>query len=306
MNDDGVAAAQVKERRALRLSLAASAAFGIVAAVWGLLAGSMVIILDAVWYPLSLLLTYGSMIISRVAAERPTRLFPYGRSALIPLFVIAQAIVLFVLLGYASLEAVRVILAGGSEVAGFALLGYGLFSTFASLAIWWVLRRMDNGQALIKAEAAGWLSGVVSSASVAAGGLFVLLTRGTPLERFSPFADSVLVLVASVLLMTVPLALLRTSIRELQNPMPGPAVMGRVEEAIAEVTSEENLPSPIVRTGLMGRTLTVELAYVLDPDNDGGVACEDRIRVAMRNRLAALPYDPWVVVEFSHRRDLVE
>ncbi|HMR48902.1 MAG TPA: cation transporter [Arachnia sp.] len=303
--DDGATEAQKLERKALRLSLAASAALGVVAAVWGLLAGSMVIILDAVWYPLSLLLTYGSMVVSRIAGERPTRLFPYGRSALIPLFVIAQAIVLFVLLGYASLEAVRVILDGGSEVAGVALLSYGLFSTVASIVIWWVLRRMDKGQALIKAEAAGWLSGVVSSACVAAGGLFVLVARGTAFERLSPFADSVLVLVASVLLMAVPVALLRASIRELQNPMPGPEVTRRVEDAIAAVTAEEGLPSPITRIGLMGRTLTVELAYVLAP-GAGDVFCEDRLRVAMRERLATLPYDPWVVVEFSHRRDLVE
>lgn len=206
MEKDGASAAHARERRALWLSLAASAVLGVVAAVWGLLAGSMVIILDAVWYPVSLLLTYGSIVVARIAAERPTRTYPYGRSALIPLFVIAQAVVLFALLGYASLEAVRVILDGGSEVAGLALLSYGIFSTLASLAIWWVLRRMNDGQALIAAEAAAWLSGVVGSACVAAGGLFVLLVRGTPLERLSPFADSALVLVASVLLMAVPSA----------------------------------------------------------------------------------------------------
>ncbi len=150
--------------------------------------------------------------------------------------MIAQAVVLFVLLGYASLEAVRVILGGGSEVSGAALVGYGLFSAIVSVIIWIVLLRMANGQALVEAEAAGWLSGLVSSLGVALGGIFVIVVRGSSLEHLAPFADSVLVLFMSVLLMAIPLNLMRKSVRDLQNPMPDAEMTRVVQDLIADVS----------------------------------------------------------------------
>lgn len=87
--------------------------------------------------------------------------------------------------------------------------------------------------------------------------------------------------------------------------MPARDVVARVEEVIAAVTAEEGLPTPITRIGLMGGLLTVEVAYVLAP-GEGDVACDDRVRLSLRDGLADLPYEAWVVVEFSHRRDLVE
>jgi predicted Co/Zn/Cd cation transporter (cation efflux family) len=102
------------------------------------------------------------------------------------LFVIAQAIIFFGALGYAILEAVRVILAGGFEVAGASLLAYGLVSALVSLITWRVLVRMARDRPLVEAEAAGWLSGVPGSAVVAAGGVVVLLVGGTRFAAAAP------------------------------------------------------------------------------------------------------------------------
>lgn len=298
-------AAQSLEQRALRFSMRVSIGFAVVAIVWGLIGGSQVILLDAVYTPLSLLLTWGSVLISRVVAKGPSRLFPFGRDALIPLFVIAQAFVLFGTLGYAILEAIRVIRSGGAEVSGWSLLAYGLFSSAVCLIAWWVLRRMANGQSLVEAEAAGWLAAGGSSVVIVLGGGFVLAVQGTQLAGLAPFADSVLVMVSGVALMAVPFGLLRRSIHELQNPAPNPVVQQQVREVVEAVRQRERLPEPILRIGRMGATLTLELGFVLDPGT-GDVACEDRVRRAVREGLAEVPYELWVVVEFSHDRSLVE
>ena len=93
------------EQRALRTSLWGGMCFAVISAVWGLLANSEVILLDAVFTPLYLLMTSGSLIVSRIVAKGPSRIFPFGRNALAPLFVIAQAIILVGALAYAILEA---------------------------------------------------------------------------------------------------------------------------------------------------------------------------------------------------------
>lgn len=298
-------AAAASEQRALRFSMRFSIGFAVVAIVWGLIEGSQVILLDAVYTPLSLLLTWGSMLVSKVVAKGPSRLFPFGRDALIPLFVIAQAFVLFGTLGYAILEAIRVIRSGGAEVSGWSLLAYGLVSAAVCLVAWWVLRRMANGQSLIEAEAAGWFAAGGSSVVIVAGGVFVLAVEGTSLAGWAPFADSVLVMVSGAALMAVPFGLLRRSIRELQNPVPNPVVQRQVREVVEAVRQQEELPEPILRIGRMGSTLTIELGFVLAPGT-GDVACEDRVRRAVREGLAEVPYELWIVVEFSHDRSLVE
>ena len=298
-------AAQSLEQRALRFSMRVSIGFAVVAIVWGLIEGSQVILLDAVYTPLSLLLTWGSMLVSKVVAKGPSRLFPFGRDALIPLFVIAQAFVLFGTLGYAILEAIRVIRSGGAEVSGWSLLAYGLVSTGVCLGAWWVLRRMANGQSLVEAEAAGWFAAGGSSVVIVAGGAFVLAVQGTPAAGLAPYADSVLVMVSGAALMAVPFGLLRRSIHELQNPVPNPVVQQQVREVVEAVRQQEELPEPILRIGRKGTTITIELGFVLEPGT-GDVACEDRVRRGVREGLAELPYELWVVVEFSYDRALVE
>jgi predicted Co/Zn/Cd cation transporter (cation efflux family) len=67
-------------------------------------------------------MTLGSLIVSLIVAKGPSTMFPFGRHALEPLFVIGQGTILIGVLAYAILEAVRVILEGGTEVAGASLL----------------------------------------------------------------------------------------------------------------------------------------------------------------------------------------
>ncbi|QAY73530.1 hypothetical protein ET445_09455 [Agromyces protaetiae] len=76
--------AAARERRALRLSIVVSLGFVVVALVWGLLAQSQAILLDAIFTPVALLMTWASMRVSGVVAKGPTRRYPFGRTALIP------------------------------------------------------------------------------------------------------------------------------------------------------------------------------------------------------------------------------
>lgn len=297
--------ASAVEQRALRISIWVSISFAVISVVWGLLARSEVILLDAVFTPLFLLMTLGSLIVSRIVAKGPSRMFPFGRNALAPLFVIAQAIIFFGALGYAILEAVRVILAGGSEVAGASLLAYGLVSALVSLITWRVLVRMARDRPLVEAEAAGWLSGVPGSAVIAAGGVVVLLLGGTRFAAAVPYVDPALVIIVSIGLLMIPVGLLRRSLRDLQTARPDAELVDQVETVVETVRVAEGLPEPILRVGRLGAILDVALAFVLPPGT-GDIACEDRVRRAVRDRLADLPYGVWITVEFGYDAELFE
>ncbi|MDR2986941.1 MAG: cation transporter [Nocardiopsaceae bacterium] len=297
--------AATAEQRALRISIWVSIGFAVISAVWGLLARSEVILLDAVLTLLYLLMTLGSLIVSRIVAKGPSMMFPFGRNALAPMVVIAQAIVLVGALAYAVLEAIRVILNGGADVGGVALLTYGAFSALVSLIAWRVLLRIARDRPLIEAEAAGWFSAIPSSAVVAVGGAIVLLVEGTRFDAVAPYVDPALVIIVSLAVIVIPVKLLRRSIRDLQTGRPDPELVGKVEGVVENVRTAEGLSEPILRVGRLGAILDVALAFVLQPGT-GDIACEDRVRRAVRDALEDLPYDVWISVEFSYDAELFE
>lgn len=295
-----------REQSALRLSIWISLAFAVVAVVWGLAAGSQVILLDAIFTPLGVLLSWGSLVVSRIVAKGPTRRFPFGRDALVPLFVIVQAIVLFGALAYAIFEAVRVIIEGGSDVSGLSLLLYGILSAITCVVVWRILVIRGKGLPLIEAEAASWLSSLTSSAVIVVGGLLALILVHTPADWVTPYLDSVLVLAGSVGLLVMPVSLVRGAVRDLQLASPGSELTAQIEALVEDVRIAEQLPAPkILRIGKLGSSLTVELGFVLDPGT-GDVACEDRVRRALIAGLDELGVSPWVVVEFTYDAALLD
>lgn len=297
--------ASTVEQRALQISIWVSISFAVISVVWGLVARSEVILLSAVFAPLDLLLTSGSLVVSRIVAKGPTRTFPFGRNALVPLFVTAQAIILVGALAYAILEAVRVILERGSDVSGISLLAYGAFSALVSLITWRVLLRMARDRPLVEADAAGWFSAVASSAVIAVGGVVVLLLGGTRFAAAAPYVDPALVIIVSLGLLVIPVNLLRRSIRDLQTGRPDAELMAQVETVVENVRTAEGLPEPILQVGRLGPVLDVALAFVLLPGT-GDIACEDRVRRGVRDGLGDLPYSRWITVGFGYDAELFE
>lgn len=295
----------VVERRALRASLWAAAGFAVISVVWGLIADSEVILLDAIFTPIDLLVASGSLVVSRIVAKGPTRMFPFGRNALAPLFVLAQAVILAGGLAYAALDAIRVIVAGGYPPAGASLVGYGAFSAVTGLIMWRMLSRMAGGSPLVRADADGWLSSVVSSAVIAAAGVIVLLTDGTRFAAAAPYVDPALVIIGSLAFAVIPVRLFRRSVRDLQIARPEPELAARVESVVETVSTAEGLPEPVLRVGRTGSIMDVALVFVL-PEGTGDIACQDRVRRAVRGGLADLPCSMWVTVEFSYDAGLFE
>jgi predicted Co/Zn/Cd cation transporter (cation efflux family) len=293
-----------REQRGLRASIAVSVVLGIMALAWGLAAGSQVILLDGVYTVVGLGMSSLALYTSRVVAEGPTRHYPFGREGLVPLVVGVQGIVVFGTFAYAALEAVRVILEGGSEVAAASLAAYGAVGGLVALAVWAYLLRSDPTSDLLRAEAAGWLAGTVGSLAVIVGAGVVLVLRTTTWESAELYVDSVLVLVTCALLAPVPARLLRRAYRELLAAAPDQAVERQIREIVERVRAAEGLPEPVLRMSKVARALDVQVGFVVAPGR-WDLAGEDRVRRALRDGLSELPYDPWVVVEITLDADLV-
>lgn len=286
------------EQIALRRSILASVVLSVLAVGWGLVANSQVILLDGAYMVIGVVLTALSLTASRLMAAGPTTRFPFGLEALAPLAVGVQGMALLAVSGYAAAEAVRLLVHGGTDVAAGSVAGYALLSGLAALGLHRYVRSADPSSDLLNAEARQWWAGALLSLVVCLGALAALLMRAVGWTAVERYVDPVLVLVACLMLVPQPIAMLRTMVRELLEGAPAPEVQEPVRRAVAEVRAEYDLAEPTLRMTKVGRKLYVEAGFLV-PAGRWDVADEDRVRRALSARLDSVPFDVWLNLELT-------
>ncbi|GAA4173160.1 cation transporter [Gryllotalpicola koreensis] len=298
MDVDEAAAAVRAERRVLTVSLLAAAVLGVGAVVWGLVADAGALIFDGVYTLAGIALSAASLLASRAAASAPSRRFPFGKQAAVPIAVVIQGAALGGTLLYAVITAVQTIIAGGSAASQTALLAYGVLAGVYSVLVALILRSPARDSDLARAEVVSWRAGTVLSLVIAVGGAAGLLLERTALGGLSVFMDPVLVLIAVAITAAMPLQLIRSGMHELLEGAPPPEILARIEAAVEEARAAFGLPVPLIRSTKLGRRLYVEVDFVVAHDR-WDVDAEDRVRHAIVDRLEELPFDLWAAVELT-------
>lgn len=243
----GPAAALRRERTALLGSAVAAGVIGTAAAVWGVVAGSGVILFDGVYTVAGIALVGVSALASRAAEQAPGRRYPFGRHAATPLAVAMQGAALVATLLYGVADAVGTLVAGGADGDPLGLLAYGVASAVLSAGVAAWLRRRAPDSELALAEVVSWRAGAWLSAGVALGGVVgTLLDRGGHATA-AGYVDPVLLLLAVVLIAPLPVRLVRDGMHELLEGAPPPEVALAVDAAVAAARAEFDLPEALVR-----------------------------------------------------------
>ena len=283
------------ERRMLGVSSIAAVVFAVLGIGWGWVAQSSVILLDGAYALIGLGLGRLSLHAARLVAAGPTPKYPFGREALAPLMVGIQGMVLLGTFGFASFDAVGVMLEGGSETAVGSALGYAVVSLIGSVGLWWYLRARAAESELVQAEASQWAAGWVLSAGMLVGFGVALLLEQTSLAQFAAFADPVLVLLASAVILPTPLRMITQMYTELLEGRPPTQVREPIEQAVLAVSVAHGLPEPTIRLGKLGRKLYLELDYLVDDEWAVGEA--DLVRRQLLTDLSEPGRSLWINVE---------
>ena len=301
MSSDDVTAL---ERHALRWSMVATGSLAVLGVVWGILSGSSVILFDGAYGALGVALTWLAIVASRLVAGGPTAKYPFGREALAPMVITLQGIALLGTCLYASIDAVMVIVDGGSDVSAGSAMVYGFISALTAVAVWLWLRGPARHSDLLRAEATQWLAGTALAGAVIVAFAVVLVLDRADLGRAGAYVDPALVLVSCAVLIPTPIRMIRTTVVELLEGAPDSEVQRPVQAAVNEVRVEFGLDDPFLRMTKTGRKLYVEADFLVR-GRDWDVADEDEIRRAILDRLVHLPYDVWLNVELSGDEDLI-
>ncbi|MBI1350282.1 MAG: cation efflux family transporter [Actinomycetales bacterium] len=291
------------ERRGLLVSAATAAAMAVVGIAAGVLADSQIILLDGFYALVGLLLSWLGLHAGRLIAAGPTERYPFGRETLGPLVVGIQGLVLLGSLGYAGLEAIQTIVAGGAQAAAGLGLAYAAVTLSASVVVAGWLRRRQEGSDLLAAEVTQWRASAVLSLVMLVGFAIAAALQATGRAGIAAFVDPTLVLAAVLLLAPTPLRMIRTSLRELLEGSPDVEVTAPIQDAVAQLRRRHDLPEPSMRVGKLGRKVYVELDFLVQDDDGWTVGDADRFRRELADELRRPGQVLWLNVELHSDPD---
>ncbi|GAA1216991.1 cation diffusion facilitator family transporter [Pseudonocardia alaniniphila] len=277
--------------RALLISTWTSAAFAVVALVWGLATGSQLIVFDGLYSFASVGLSLAAVLALRTARKGPDERYPWGREAWEPLTVVVKAAALAGLSIYALVSAVGEILAGGRDIdVGWAL-AYGVVATVAGAVVSLILRRRARagGSDLVRAEAAEWVGDTLLSVAVLAGFVVALVLEQTGHSDLARYVDPAMVALVSAAFLPVPAKLVVSGFRELLMMSPAPHLQARIAATVSEVERTYRFAESFVRASKVGGRLDVAVEFVVDDDSTAQTVHQfDDVRADLEARFEAL------------------
>jgi predicted Co/Zn/Cd cation transporter (cation efflux family) len=288
------------ERRALGMSMICGLVLAAIGIAIGVFIGSQIILFDGFYTFLGIGLSWMAYRVSHLVASGPTSRYPFGREALTPLIIGVEAVALLATCAYATFNAVLTIVDGGAKLPASWGVGYAGAALVVPIGLWWWMRRTARTSELVAAEATQWLAGGALGLAMLVAFLFAHLIIATSWARATRYVDPSLVIVACLAFAVPPLRMVRTTFVELVEGSP-PAELARpTREAVNEVAERFGLGDQHLRMSKVGRKFYVEVDFVVD---DGWtVRQSDQVRHAINERLAGLPHDLWLTVEFTADR----
>lgn len=286
----------------------ASVCFVVVSLVWGIAAGSQMIVFDGLYSLVSIGLSALAIMAHRTAAKGADAIYPWGRETWEPVAIVVKATALGGLCLYGSANAVREIVHGGRAISAGSALAYAVTASLASIAVAVVLfraARSDTG--LVRAEAAEWVGDAALSLVTLGGFLGAVILQETGHADTARLVDPSLVIVVSVVYLWVPVRLFREAFREILTMAAAEPVGSVVQEVCDDIRAAHGFDESFVRASKVGSRLDVELAFVVGPGTSGrDVDFFDQVRAEVQQRLHSLGYRHSTSVLFTAQREWVD
>lgn len=290
-----------KDARALILSVVASSVFAVGSLIWGLLAGSQMIVFDGLYSFVSVALSLLAVWALRAARSGPDERYPWGREIFEPLTITVKAMALAGLCLYAMVGGVGDLLGGGRAIdAGWAVV-YGIVATAVGVGVSLVLRRMSRGATdLVRAEAAEWMGDALLSVGTLAGFGVALALQLTGNDALARYVDPAMLVLTSAIYLKIPARLATEGLREVLTMSAAQPVREQVAVLVGEVAREWALTTPALRLSKVGTRLDIDIVFLVEAESTARTVEEfDRVRAELDERLRATGLEPALSVGFT-------
>ncbi|MEO1192833.1 MAG: cation diffusion facilitator family transporter [Pseudomonadota bacterium] len=280
-----------KEDHYLRVTAIGSAVLGCLGIGFTFATGSQAILLDGLFNLAYCVAALFTIKVARLIQRGEDEEFPFGYLAFEPLVNGLKGLMMLGVILFALVDAVATILAGGHRIeAGLALI-YGVGATLACCTLALVARRAakKTGSPLLQADAENWMvNGAVSSA-VLLGFIGIFVIEGTGAAFLTPYVDSILVILVSLVSIAVPVRMAWRSLMELLARAPDADIVAGVRRSVEISTAELPVQDLFLRVLQYGRTQLVLVHVVLPEDYEvGSLQDLDAIQAKTQEALSSL------------------
>lgn len=290
------------EQRTLKLSIVTTLFVSALGVTFGLLAGSQSILFDGVFSIIDAAMSGLSLVVARLVMREASQRFQHGFWHLEPMVAALNGSILMLLCVYAFLNAVQALMEGGRELAFDMAILYAVVVASACFAMYAYERRVNRrvDSELLRIDTQGWLmAGLITLALLAAFASALVLER-TAWAHFTPYVDSLLLMVLTVCFLPVPIGIVRRALKEIFLVAPS-ALDRQVHAAMAPVMDRDGLLEYQSHVAKSGRGHFIEIHIVTTPDFAAGqgIAALDEIREQISAGLSIPPERRWFTVAFT-------
>ncbi|WP_267226168.1 cation diffusion facilitator family transporter [Dyella silvae] len=294
-----------REQRQLRLSIVATFLVGAACVAVGLLMRSQAIAFDGFYSLVDVVLTAGSLLVSHLVTSEGSRRFQFGYWHLEPLMVVFNATVLTAICSYGGVTALHDLLTGGHELAfGFGAAWAAIMGVVSLLMARYMLRESKAlNSVLLQLDARGWIIGGCISIAVLAGFALAAVIEGGPLDHWTRYVDSSVLLLLILALLPLPLSSLWGALREVLQLAPD-ALDQRVREVMRELVQECGYLEFASYVAKIGRMRFIDIHILVVPSQPLGSMHEvDEVRSEIARRIGSDIRAEWLTIVFTSKRE---
>jgi predicted Co/Zn/Cd cation transporter (cation efflux family) len=289
------------EQWALKVSIAATALIGVMGVGGALMIGSRATMFDGMYSVVDVMLTFGSLAVSKLVTREPSRQFQFGYWHLEPMVGAVQSAILATACLYGVVDAIQGLMSGGYDVSfGYGTIWAGIMGVLgmAMAAYIYGLARSQRSL-LLQIDFRSWLlSGVLSLALFVSYGIAIWLKDSTYRE-WVPYVDPMVLLLMSFALLPMPVKILFDAMREVLEVAPE-ALDRRVHALMDELVRDRGLLTYSSYVSQVGRVRFVEI-HILVPRGFRveTVDAVDSLRQDIETRLDAEWPHVWLTVDMT-------
>lgn len=294
-----------REQRLLRLSIGITLLVGVACVAVGVLMHSQAIAFDGFYSLVDVVLTAGSLAVSHLVTSEGSRRFQFGYWHLEPLVLVFNAAVLTVICSYGGFTALHGLMTGGHELAfGFGA-AWAAVMGVASFAMALYMRREASalGSVLLQLDAKGWFIGGAISLAVLVGFVLAALIKGGPLDDWTRYIDSAVLLLLTLALLPLPLGSLWQALREVLQLAPD-ALDQRVRDVMKSLVQERGYLEFTSYVAKIGRMRFIDIHILVESSRPlGDMGDVDEVRSEIARRIGSDIRVEWLTIVFTGRRE---
>ncbi|HEN5564285.1 TPA: cation diffusion facilitator family transporter [Legionella pneumophila] len=252
------------ERRALKISIAATFLLAVVGILFGLLSGSLAIVFDGMFNMVDTVISILAFFVARLLTSKGNRRFQYGYWHIEPMVLVLNGCILILLCTYALVNAIGSLMSGGHELNFDWAFVFALLVFFLSTGMYFYLIKKNRKikSEFLRLDIQSWLmSALISTSLLLAFGIATFLHDGT-YGYFTPYIDPLILAILTAFLIFVPIAAVRDAMRDIFRMAPLD-LDKKIREFLDELIKQRDFKSYTSYVAKIGRVQFIEIHIVV-------------------------------------------